>query len=86
LTWRDLPLKSLALAAAALAVAAPAAASLLEYDRSAILRGELWRIVTAHLVHCSPHHILWNVLPLIGVGILFCSSPVSPPTAVSPAC
>jgi rhomboid family GlyGly-CTERM serine protease len=71
LTWRDLPLKSLALAAAALAVAAPAAASLLEYDRSAILRGELWRIVTAHLVHCSPHHILWNVLPLIGVGILF---------------
>ena len=66
-----IPLKSLALAAAALAAAAPAAASLLEYDRSAILRGELWRIVTAHFVHCSPHHLLWNVLPLIGVGILF---------------
>lgn len=71
LTWRDLPLKSLALAAVSLAAAAPAAASLLEYDRSAILQGEIWRIVTAHIVHCSPHHILWNVLPLIGVGILF---------------
>jgi len=66
-----LPLKSLALAAAILAAAAPAAARLLEYDRAAILRGEVWRIVTAHFVHCSTYHRIWNLLPLVAIGFLF---------------
>jgi len=70
-TWRDLPLKSLALAAVVIAAAAPATAFLLEYERSAILRGEAWRIATAHFAHYGPDHLLWNVLPLIGIGVLF---------------
>lgn len=68
---RTLPLKSLALAAAACAAAAPATASLLEYERSAILSGEIWRILTAHVTHCGAYHLIWNVLPLLGIGFLF---------------
>jgi rhomboid family GlyGly-CTERM serine protease len=67
----SLPLKSLALAAAVLAAAAPAAGRRLEYDRAAILKGEVWRIVTAHFVHCSAYHLTWNLLPLVAIGFLF---------------
>ena len=66
-----LPWNSLALAAAVLAAATPAAARLLEYGRAAILGGEVWRIVTGHLVHCSAYHRTWNLLPLLAIGVLF---------------
>jgi rhomboid family GlyGly-CTERM serine protease len=39
-----------------------------QYDRSAILEGEYWRIVTCHFVHTGWEHLL---LSLIGVVLLF---------------
>lgn len=33
----------------------------LRYDRSAIEAGEVWRLVTAHLVHLNPWHMVLNV-------------------------
>ncbi len=36
--------------------------TLLVYDRQAILAGELWRLLTGHLVHFSGSHLLFNLL------------------------
>lgn len=38
--------------------AAPDASSLLEFDRRALLGGEVWRLWTGHLVHYSAQHAL----------------------------
>jgi rhomboid family GlyGly-CTERM serine protease len=60
------------LAAAALAVAAmPGLAGLLTLDRTAVIDGEIWRLWTGHLVHGSAQHLAWNVVALIGLGLLF---------------
>jgi rhomboid family GlyGly-CTERM serine protease len=32
------------------------------YERSAVLRGELWRLWSGHLVHFSASHLGWNLL------------------------
>jgi rhomboid family GlyGly-CTERM serine protease len=37
----------------------------LRYDRSALAGGEVWRIVTAHLVHLNAVHLLLNLLGLL---------------------
>lgn len=67
-----IPWRSLVVAAAALAVAAlPDLAPLLSVDRDAIAAGELWRLWTGHVVHGSAEHLLWNLLGLIGLGLLF---------------
>lgn len=44
--------------------------SALEYDRAAILRGEVWRLVTGHLTHWSPDHLLWDVLAFLALGFV----------------
>ena len=44
---------------------------LLRYDRAALAQGELWRLVTAHLVHLDLHHALLNCLGLALMWILF---------------
>ena len=51
-------------AAAAIALAFAPAAWLcaLEFDRDAILRGELWRLWSAHLVHFSPAQAMLDAL------------------------
>jgi rhomboid family GlyGly-CTERM serine protease len=36
----------------------------LRYDRPAIAAGELWRLVTGHLVHLGPSHLAMNLLAL----------------------
>jgi rhomboid family GlyGly-CTERM serine protease len=41
-----------------------------EYDRAAILRGEVWRLVTGHLTHWSPDHLLWDVVAFVALGIV----------------
>lgn len=41
------------------------------YDREAILAGELWRLITGHLVHGDLHHLVWNLLGVLIVGVLF---------------
>jgi rhomboid family GlyGly-CTERM serine protease len=67
-----LPWRSLAVAAAALAVAAlPDLWPALCVARAAVLSGELWRLWTAHLVHGSGGHLVWNVAALVGLGLLF---------------
>jgi rhomboid family GlyGly-CTERM serine protease len=45
--------------------------ALLRYDRAALASGELWRLVTAHLVHLDLHHALLNCLGLLLMWVLF---------------
>jgi rhomboid family GlyGly-CTERM serine protease len=49
------------LAATWFAWSMPHAAEWLVYDRQAILKGELWRLLTGHLVHFSTSHLLYNL-------------------------
>ena len=46
---------------AILAYSFPRFSALLVYDRQAILNGELWRLLTAPLVHFSVSHMFWDV-------------------------
>jgi rhomboid family GlyGly-CTERM serine protease len=43
------------------AAAGPRAFAALAFDRAAILRGQVWRLLTTHLVHAGALHLLWNV-------------------------
>jgi rhomboid family GlyGly-CTERM serine protease len=43
----------------------------LRYERSGVLRGEYWRLVTGHLVHGTTQHLFLNVLGLGVIGALF---------------
>lgn len=43
----------------------------LRYERSAVLAGEAWRLVTGHLVHADIAHLGWNVLGVLIVAFLF---------------
>lgn len=43
----------------------------LRYDREAILAGELWRVVTGHLVHLGWPHFMMNVIGLLLIWLLF---------------
>ncbi|MEM1262087.1 MAG: rhombosortase [Pseudomonadota bacterium] len=43
----------------------------LRYDRSLIGTGELWRLITGHVVHLGLRHALLNVVGLVLVGLLF---------------
>ena len=45
--------------------------ALLRYDRAALGHGELWRLLTAHLVHLDLHHALLNCLGLLLMWALF---------------
>ncbi|NNE21682.1 MAG: rhombosortase [Rhizobiales bacterium] len=42
----------------------------LVYDRTAILNGEVWRVLTGHLVHLDWNHLALNALALLGLGYL----------------
>jgi rhomboid family GlyGly-CTERM serine protease len=41
------------------------------FDRQAVLAGELWRLVTAHLIHSGFVHLGWNLAGLALVAWLF---------------
>lgn len=43
----------------------PGAADLLPYDRDAVARGELWRIITGHFIHYSWAHLANSLLALL---------------------
>jgi rhomboid family GlyGly-CTERM serine protease len=49
-------------------------ALILIYDRTAVLRGEVWRLVTCHLAHLSGSHLAWNLLALLALAGLFGSA------------
>ena len=46
------------------------AGSSLEYDRTAISSGELWRIITGHWVHWSFDHFFWCVITFVALGAI----------------
>jgi len=56
----------LLLAPALVAYLFPGAAAAMVYDRSAILGGELWRLITGHWVHFSASHLVYDGL-VVGV-------------------
>ena len=47
-----------------LEVAGDSATALLRYDREVIGNGELWRLLTGHLVHLGWSHFLLNAIGL----------------------
>jgi rhomboid family GlyGly-CTERM serine protease len=61
----------IALICIALSLGGDAARELLRYERTALADGELWRLVTAHLVHLSFGHVLLNVAALGVLCLLF---------------
>jgi rhomboid family GlyGly-CTERM serine protease len=67
--WRLPIVISITLAVAQLG--GPAAVGALRYQRDAVLQGEVWRLVTGHLVHANAVHLGWNVAGLVLVWLLF---------------
>jgi len=72
--WAHAPILFVAFAAIAIALAGPALQQALRYERDAILSGELWRLLTAHLVHLGPVHLALNLAGLVIVYGLFRAS------------
>lgn len=70
--WRAAwPLAVLGIAALLLALAGDWSSPALRYERSAILDGEAWRLLSGHLVHLSLSHLLLNLAGLGMVMLLF---------------
>jgi rhomboid family GlyGly-CTERM serine protease len=44
---------------------------LLRYDREALQSGEIWRLLSAHLVHLGPSHMFMNVAALAVLAVIF---------------
>jgi rhomboid family GlyGly-CTERM serine protease len=71
LAARRLPVASLLFVVLAAALyALPGSADWLQYDRTAILHGEVWRLLTGHLVHWSGNQLFWDGLALGFLGWL----------------
>lgn len=63
------PLVSIFLALAAVAIwFIPGAADLLQFDRGAIARGEIWRLVTGHWTHFTSSHLVWDAMVFAVLG------------------
>jgi rhomboid family GlyGly-CTERM serine protease len=48
-----------------------AAVALLQYQRSALQKGEWWRLLTAHCVHLNATHLAFNLAGLVLLWALF---------------
>ena len=55
---------------ASLAVVSPTLSQWLEFDRSALLRGEIWRLVTGHLAHWNFDHLVWDLVTFLALAIV----------------
>ena len=55
--------------AAGLYAGGPRLLAFLVYERSAVLRGEVWRLLTASLVHAGLGHLAWNLAATALVGM-----------------
>jgi rhomboid family GlyGly-CTERM serine protease len=53
----------------ALFAGGPRLFAVLAYQRSAILRGSVWQLVTAHFIHANATHLLWNLAGTLVVGL-----------------
>lgn len=49
----------------------PAADAALRYQREAVLQGEFWRLLTAHVVHADTHHLVLNMVGTALIATLF---------------
>lgn len=70
--WSALPWFTLLLVGAVVLiylVAGPAPAGLL-FDRAALADGEVWRLLTGHLIHSDRAHLAWNLAGLVPLGAL----------------
>ena len=66
---RNLPIATLSIALAGIvATTIPLVGQWLVFDRTAIIDGEIWRIVTGHLYHFSPLHLWCNLIPFVLIG------------------
>lgn len=57
------------LLASGVALAEPRVADALIFDRLRVMDGEWWRLFTAHWVHFSPSHLLWNLIVIVPAGV-----------------
>ena len=48
---------------------APALTPWLQHDRATWSDGEWWRLLTCHLVHWSPSHLLWDAGPFLVIAL-----------------
>lgn len=55
----------------ALACAATCHPEVLELDRSAVARGEWWRMWTGHLVHGTIEHLRYDLIAAVALGLTF---------------
>jgi rhomboid family GlyGly-CTERM serine protease len=65
--WRTLSLAAVALVAAAF----PGSLELLELNREAVAGGQVWRLLTCHLVHGSSYHLSLDLAAWVIAGFLF---------------
>ena len=66
---KRLPYVTLMLAALAVAIhCVPALGDLLQFDRAAVARGQMWRFFTAHLTHFGDDHLRWDLLAFVVLG------------------
>jgi rhomboid family GlyGly-CTERM serine protease len=61
----------LLLALLAVGVAGSDARLALRYERESVLQGEVWRLLTGHLVHADVSHLIWNLLGTLLIWALF---------------
>jgi rhomboid family GlyGly-CTERM serine protease len=68
---RRLPVASLLVVVLSTALCAlPGTAAWSQYDRTALLHGEVWRVLTGHFVHWSGNQLFWDGLALGFLGWL----------------
>jgi rhomboid family GlyGly-CTERM serine protease len=63
------PLALLVTLAALLAALVPGAAEALELERARVAGGELWRLLSGHLVHYSREHLVLDALAFLALGL-----------------
>ncbi|GGW59454.1 rhombosortase [Alishewanella tabrizica] len=43
----------------------------LEYDRTALAQGQIWRVISGHLIHSNFYHLLMNLIGLILIMLIY---------------
>jgi len=66
----DFPSLTVTTASLALLLAGASLGGFAQYDRAAILHGEVWRLVTGHFSHWSPAHLRYDVLAFAILGAI----------------
>ena len=61
---------SLLLAIPALLFQLPGWAGHLQWDRGAVARGQIWRLVTCHWTHWSVRHLVWDLAAFVLLAVL----------------